>query len=97
MKKWMIWIKWGIQTVVVVLTIIIGMVYGWGLVPKRWSVVIICYLIANALVPFCAFLNHSLAKKYGWDINIGIVPDGFHLHKNPKGGGRKKKEVQNDQ
>ena len=80
----MIWIKCVIQTMVIVFTIILGMVYGWGLVPKRWSVVIICYLIANGLIPLCGFLNYKLAKKYGWD-----VPKGYHLHRNPPKGKRK--------
>ena len=86
MRKNMIWIRWGIQTLTIMFTIILGMVYGWGLVPKRWSIVIISYLIANALIPFCAFLNSKLAKKMGWE-----VPAGYHLHKNPIGSGRRKK------
>jgi hypothetical protein len=69
------------------------MIYGWGLVPKRWLIVIICYVIANALVPFCSFLNYKLAKKIGW---IKDIPEGYHIHKNPKGSGRKKKVI-NDQ
>ena len=87
----MIWIKWGIQTVIVVLTIIIGMVYGWGLVPKRWSVVIVCYLLANALVPFLSFLNYQISKKMGWEY---AIPPGKHLHKNPPKGIKRKKPVQ---
>ena len=87
MRKNMIWIRWGIQTAFVILSIIIGMVYGWGLIPKRWSVVIVCYIIANALIPFCAFLNSKLAKKMGWEI-----PAGSHIHKNPPKGIKRRKK-----
>ncbi len=90
--KWLnekvIWIRWGIQTALVILSIIIGMIYGWGLVPKRWSVVIACYIIANALIPFIAHLNYQLAKKMGWE-----VPVGSHIHKNPPKGIKRRKKV----
>lgn len=90
--KWlgekMIWVRWIMQTLFVVAAIILGMIYGWGLTPKRWTVVIISYLIANAFIPFCAYLNYSLAKKMGWT----PIKEGYHLHKNPVGSGRRKKE-----
>jgi predicted membrane protein len=55
-------IRWIFQTCLCMGFIICAMVFGWGLRPKSWTLVIIFYFLANIMIPVTAYLNYQFDK-----------------------------------
>lgn len=56
----MIWARWIVMVILIEICVVACMLWGWGLWPKNWWLVILFYTLANTMIPFMALANRAL-------------------------------------